>query len=239
MTAAAWDSLWRFAVPFLVAASLAVTDWLAVRAGGHAGRRVERLAKPGVMVALIVAAALATPATPEARTAQPWLIAGLVSSLVGDVLLLPPGRFVAGLLAFLLAHVAYLVAFLQLPGEPAWLVAGMAAALVIVATVGRTLVRAAGRVRLGRPVGVYVIAICAMAVAATRTGTTTAIAGAWLFVASDALLGWGRLRQPVPGLERGRGRGLGTAVMVTYHVGQALIVVAVVGFGVAEAVAGA
>ncbi len=108
VTPAAWDALWRFAVPLAVAAVLAVVDWLAVWAGGPWGRRVERIAKPGVMVALIAAAWLATPVTPEARAAQPWLVAGLVASLAGDVLLLPPGRFVAGLAAFLVAHLAYL-----------------------------------------------------------------------------------------------------------------------------------
>jgi uncharacterized membrane protein YhhN len=239
VTPASWDSLWRFVVPLAVAAGLAVVDWLAVWAAGPAGRRIERIAKPGVMVALIAAAGLAAPVTPEARAAQPWLIAGLGASLAGDVLLLPPGRFMAGLAAFLLAHLAYLVAFLQLPGETAWLAAGVLVALVTVATVGRILVRAAARVGLGLPVAAYLVAICAMAVAATRTGGAVAIAGAWLFVASDALLGWGRLREPRPGLERGGGRVLGTAVMVTYHAGQALIVLAVVGFGIAEAVSGA
>lgn len=238
MTPAAWDALWRFAVPFALATALAVTDWVAVWAGGAAGRRIERVAKPGVMVALIAAAWLAVPVTPEARAAQPWLVAGLVASLAGDVLLLPPRRFIAGLVAFLVAHLAYVVAFLQLPGETAWLALGVVAALVAAATVGRVLVRRAGRVGLGLPVAAYGLAIFAMAVAATRTGSSAAIAGAWLFVASDAILGWGRLREARPGQEGAGGRVAGTAVMVTYHVGQALIVVAVVGFGVAEAVAG-
>jgi len=239
MTPAATEALWRFAVPFAVAMGLAVVDWVAVWTGGAAGRRVRWVAKPGVIVALLAAALLAWPATLEARAAQPWLVAGLAASLAGDLLLLPPGRFVAGLGAFLLAHAAYLVAFLQLPGEPAWLVAGFVAALVTGATAGRALVRAARRAGLGVPVAAYVVAICAMAVAATRTGGPAAIAGAWLFVTSDALLGWGRLREPSPGRERGGGRGLRTAVMVTYHLGQALIVLAIVGFGVAEGVAGA
>jgi uncharacterized membrane protein YhhN len=55
-----------------------------------------------------------------------------------------------------------------------------------------------------------------------------AIAGAWLFVASDAMLGWGRLRAPVPGLPRGT-PALGVAVMVTYHLGQALLLIALAG----------
>ena len=62
-----------------------------------------------------------------------------------------------------------------------------------------------------------------MAVAATRTGMPAAILGAWLFVASDAMLGWGRLRAPAPGMPRGGGRGLRVAVMVTYHLAQGLL----------------
>jgi uncharacterized membrane protein YhhN len=235
---AAWDAFWRFVLPFAVAVVLAVIDWIAVWAGGPAGRRVERIAKPGVMAALIAASALVTPVTPEARAAQPWLVAGLVASLAGDVLLLPPGRFVPGLAAFLLAHLSYLVAFLQLPGETAWLAAGGVVAVVMVATLGRALVRAAMPSGLGLAVGAYVVAICAMAIAASRTGGAAAIAGAWLFVASDALLGWGRLRKPRPAEPRTGRDGYRTVVMVTYHLGQMLVVLALAGFGIAEAVAG-
>lgn len=215
----------------LVAAVAAVANWFAVWRGGPSGLAIERVTKPAVMVALI-AAALAWPvdAGSVAAGVRPWLVAGLVASLAGDVLLLPPGRFVPGLVAFLLGHVAYLAAFVALPGELPWLVAGLVAAAVLIATVGRVLVRAATRVGLRGPVALYLVAICAMAVAATRTGDPAAIAGAWLFVTSDALLGWGRLRAPAPGpgMPRGGGRGLGVAVMVTYHLAQALLVLALV-----------
>ena len=65
-----------------------------------------------------------------------------------------------------------------------------------------------------------------MAVAATRTGESAAIAGAWLFVASDAMLGWGRLRRPAAGTAAGRRADAAHRVMVTYHLGQGLIVLA-------------
>ena len=88
---------------------------------------LERIAKPAVMVALIAAAAHRDAGRSRRRSAvRPWLVAALVASLVGDVLLLPPGRFVPGLLAFLVAHLAYVVAFVQLPGQRrSWLVAGI------------------------------------------------------------------------------------------------------------------
>ena len=213
----------------LLAALAAVVNWASVWRGGPTGHAVERLTKPVVMLALI-AAALAWPSEPgsEAAAVRPWLVAGLVASLAGDVLLLPPGRFVPGLVAFLLGHVAYLVAFAMLPGTVPWLVVGLVAAAVLIATVGRVLVRAARLAGLGGPVALYLVAICAMAIAATRTGEPVAIAGAWLFVASDAMLGWGRLRAPEPGMPRGGGRGLGVAVMVTYHLAQGLLVLALV-----------
>ena len=232
MTPSEWGAFWGLTAPLAIAAIAAVIDWVAVWVGGVNGRRVERIAKPAVLVALLGAALTAHAWTPEAQAARPWLVLGLVASLAGDVLLLPPGRFVPGLLAFLAAHLAYLVAFLQLPGEVPWLVIGVVGAAVLALTVGRALVRAAARVGLAGPVAAYLAAITLMAVAATRTGGPAAIAGAWLFVTSDAMLGWGRLRNPQPGLARGGGRTQRTAVMVTYHLGQMLIVLALLPVGV-------
>jgi uncharacterized membrane protein YhhN len=226
VTPSEWGAFWAPAIPLAIAAIAAVIDWIAVWVGGASGRRVERIAKPAVPVALLAAALLAHAWTPEAQAARPWLVLGLAASLVGDVLLLPPDRFVPGLLAFLAAHLAYLVAFLQLTGEGPWLVIGIAAAALLLVTVGRVLVRAASRVGLAGPVTAYLVAITLMAVAATRTGEMAAIAGAWLFVASDAMLGWGRLRAPQPASPQGGGRTQRVAVHATYHLAQGLIVLA-------------
>ncbi len=213
----------------LVAALAASANWIAVWRGGPAGLAVERVTKPAAMVALVlVALAWPVEAGSVAAGVRPFLVAGLVASLAGDVLLLPPGRFVPGLVAFLVGHVAYLVGFLALPGSVPWLVGGVVAAAVLIATIGRVLVRAAATSGLAGPVALYLVAICAMAVAATRTGEPAAILGAWLFVASDALLGWGRLRAPAPAMARAGGRRLGVAVMVTYHLAQVLLVLALV-----------
>jgi uncharacterized membrane protein YhhN len=210
-----------------IAAIAAVIDWVAVWVDGPRSRAVERVAKPVVLLALL-AVAVAWPAgTGDAAAVRPWLIAALAASLAGDVLLLPPGRFVAGLVAFLLAHLAYLVAFAQLPGSVPWLVVGVVLAGGVAATVGRLLVGAARRVGLAAPVAVYLVAICGMAIAATRTGVPAAILGAWLFVASDAMLAWGRFKAPPPGSPRGTPR-LRVAVIVTYHLGQVLLVAALV-----------
>ncbi len=186
------------------------------------------MAKPLVLLALIGAALVIPGPTALAASVRPWLLAGLVASLAGDILLLPPGRFVPGLVAFLAAHIAYLAAFLLVGGETAWLAVGLLAGAAVLATVGRVLLRAARAAGLGAPVAAYLAVITLMAVAATRTGEPAAIAGAWLFVASDALLGWGRFREPAPGRPRSDGRVLGTGVMVTYHVAQGLILAALI-----------
>ena len=223
-----------------IAAIAAAVDWVAVWFDGPRARWVERVAKPAVLLALIFVAVVwpvpsvppdgaAGGATAAVASVRLWLIVALVLSLAGDVLLLPGGRFIGGLVAFLLAHVAYLVAFAQLPGSVAWLVGGIVVALLVGATVGRVVVAAASRAGLGVPVAVYLLAICAMAVAATRTGIPAAIAGAWLFVASDAMLGWGRFRAPAPASPAASARGearLRLSVIVTYHVGQVLLVLA-------------
>jgi uncharacterized membrane protein YhhN len=59
-----------------------------------------------------------------------------------------------------------------------------------------------------------------MVVCAVGTGNPVAIAGAVSFYASDALIGWGRFVRSY-----GWGR---LAVMVTYHVGQVLLVLSLV-----------
>ena len=199
----------------------ALVDWAAVWSAGPRGLGLERVAKP--LVPLLLAVAVV--AVPEASLAvpgvRPWVVIALLASLVGDVLLLPPGRLTGGLVAFLVAHLAYLVAFVQLPGSLPWLVAGLVAAAVLAGTVGRALVLAVRGQGLAGPVAAYLVVICAMAVAATRTGLPAAIAGAWLFVTSDTLLGWGAFR----GTDT---RGRRVAVIVTYHVAQLLLVLALV-----------
>ena len=166
--------------------------------------------------------------TGDSAAVRPWLVAALAASLAGDVLLLAPGRFIAGLVAFLVAHLAYLGAFAQLPGSARGSCWASCSRAWSSPRVGRVLLAAARRVGLGAPVAVYLAAICGMAIAATRTGLPAAILGAWLFVASDAMLAWGRFRAPARPGHRGAPP-LRVAVMVTYHAGQVLLFAALVG----------
>jgi hypothetical protein len=66
---------------FALAGMFAVADWVAV---AEDVLRIERIAKPVTLVALIAAALVLDPADPAVRA---WFVAALVLSLAGDVFL--------------------------------------------------------------------------------------------------------------------------------------------------------
>ncbi|MCI0585111.1 MAG: lysoplasmalogenase [Chloroflexi bacterium] len=206
----------------IAAGFVAVADWIAV---AREDRVFEGIAKPAVILCLFVAVVLAGPDVSPVRW---FLVAALAASLAGDWLLLPPGQFVAGLVAFLVAHIAYLGLFLLGDLDPALAAAGLAGAVVLAAVVGQMIVRGAAEAELGGPVVAYLGAICAMAIAATASGSLLAAAGAWLFVASDTVLGWDRFAAP-PAASPEAATRRRLAVIVPYHVGQVLLTVAVLG----------
>ena len=186
------------------------------------GRRREWVSKPLVLVLLVVTAWLGGA---TGSTAGWWLLAALGLSLVGDVALLSdrPARFVVGLASFLLAHVAFVVAFAHLGMPRASLgLVGLVLVVALAAVVGRRVVPAAwrdGGAALGGAVTAYMGVIGVMVVAAWATGHLLVAVGASVFMVSDAILAMDRFVQ---------GRRLGAlAVMVTYHVAQVLLVVGV------------
>jgi uncharacterized membrane protein YhhN len=215
-----------FALAWLALAIIAaILDWIAV---GLEHRRLEYVAKPAVMVALIGLVLTLQPGSAASEAARPWFVGALVLSLVGDVLLvLPRERFVGGLLAFLAAHVAYVVGLVAVVAGAGLVVGGLILGLLVVGTmltlVGRPVVRA---VRVGRPglilpIVAYLVVISTMVVVACATGRPSAMIGAFLFYASDAILA----RDRFVGHQRfGR---VGTHV--TYHAGQALLVLSLLG----------
>jgi uncharacterized membrane protein YhhN len=213
---------------WLVGAAMVVAagDWVAV--ARHA-TRARFVLKPLVIVVLMAAAVALGPGNPAVTVAG--TIAALALSLAGDVfLMLPRDLFLAGLASFLLAHLAYVVAFN--PTAPP--IGPTLAGVVMVLAVGLPLflrmargMRASGRDRLVVPVALYLAAIGAMVVSAIATvgrpdwdapHAALAIAGAGLFFASDSVIGWGRFVRPV--------RHGDLVVIVTYHLGQALLVLA-------------
>jgi uncharacterized membrane protein YhhN len=133
-----------------------------------------------------------------------WIDIGIALSIVGDVALLGSGKgaFLAGLGAFLLAHLAYVVAF---AGVAVW---SPHVAIVAVATITATVLvlRAIreGTTGLRAPTIAYGIVISAMVIAASATlggplaAAPLAAGGATFFYASDASLALNRFRRPIP-----------------------------------------
>lgn len=208
MTGPAWGAL-------AVAAVAAVANWIAVARGD---RRAEYVAKPLTTAAL---AAVALLLDPEHDARRAWFVAAVVLSLAGDVfLMLPADRFVAGLASFLLAHVAYLVGFwVDDAPEQVPLGIGVVLVAVVVALVAMPILRAlraGGNQALAGPVVAYMVVLGAMTATATGSGIALAVAGGWLFLASDGVLAWNRFVRPF-----GAAR---VVVMVTYHLAQAGLV---------------
>ena len=207
MTAVAWVAL-------VLAAVFAVANWVAK---ATQDKRVEYVAKPATLVSLIVVAATIDPNDEAQRW---WFVAALVFSLAGDVLLmLPSDQFVAGLAAFLVGHVCYVVGFwLDPPGA----VAVVVAAVIVLACVAPIAIRILRALRAGDqrefvgPVAAYIAVITAMVVSAGASGNVVATAGAALFAGSDSMIAWDRFVRSFPLAP--------VAIMVTYHLSQALLV---------------
>lgn len=123
-----------------------------------------------------------------------WILVGLVLSALGDVLLIPRGAkafFLAGLVSFLLGHVAYAGAFALRGLE----VRAMAAAAAPIAAIGMLALRylwphvQKNAPRLQYPVLGYVAVISTMVVCAAGTfgkaGNVAILIGAVMFYVSD------------------------------------------------------
>lgn len=198
-----------------LAGTFAAVDWWAV---WQRNRRLEHLAKPAVMVMLILAALAADVDHASTRS---WFVVALAFSLAGDVfLMLEREQFVAGLASFLIAHLSYIAGLTAAGVTSPALLAGIALAVVAVAIVGRRIGSAVrnDHAELTVPVWGYIVVISAMLATAIGTANVLAVAGAGLFYASDAVLGWTRFVAP---LRHGR-----LAVIVPYHAGQILLVLA-------------
>jgi uncharacterized membrane protein YhhN len=206
------------AVLLALAAVVAVVDWYAV-----AGQRksLEYWCKP-LTLALLSGAALALHPAYDSRRAA--FVVALVLSLLGDVfLMLRRDMFAFGLASFLLAHVAYIVGLRNGPSNGAALVAASIGVVVIAAVVGLRVLRGvvrSGKRELVRPVIAYMAVLAAMFACALATLNPLAALGAGLFFCSDAVLAWNRFVRALPWGP--------LAVIVTYHLGQALLVLSLV-----------
>ena len=198
-----------------ITAVIAAMDWIVVSRGL---RGAEYVLKPLVMVGLIATALALSPSSGFARV---MIIIGLVLSMVGDVfLMLPADRFIAGLGSFFVAHVFYVIGLLSLGVSAGGLIFGVLVMFVVLLLVGRRVIAGAGATdrTLIAPVTAYMGVLSLMVICAMGTAGFFAILGAVLFAVSDTVLGWTRFVSDFP-----RSR---TIVMVTYHLGQAGLVLA-------------
>jgi uncharacterized membrane protein YhhN len=191
----------------------ATLDWIAVH---HGNKALEYVCKPLTLATLTLVALALDPRDPAVRA---WFVVALLLSLAGDVLLmLPNDLFAPGLGAFLLAHVAYIVGLIIDGVTPPALLVGLAIVTVVLLTIGWRLVTGvrASEPALAGPVTAYMVVISAMLVCAVGTRHPAAIIGAGLFYTSDALIGWNRFVR--------RHEWGDLAIIVTYHLGQILLV---------------
>ena len=162
-----------------------------------------------------------------------YTLAALSFSLLGDVfLMLRRERFLAGLWSFLFAHLAYVLAFDTLAIDlPAVLTGSMVLGVgSLVYLRMRRGMEAKGQGVVAVPVLLYQLSLAAMVTSAMVTPfrdgwdvghPVMAVAGAVLFMISDSLIGWTRFVKDYPW-----GR---VAIAVTYHVAQALLLLALLG----------
>lgn len=199
----------------LAAAGLtALVDWWSV-ATDH--RRIEAVAKPLVMIWLIIAA-LIIDADPT--SVRPWIVAGLVAGLAGDIFLLPNvDRFLAGLGAFLIGHALYVGGLIQIRDGWVLFVIGLVAGVGLLAVIGRPIVLAVRGTSYFVPVTIYMVAVGALVVVGIATGRWVLAAGAVAFALSDALLGSDRFVTPAPNRR--------VYIHMLYQLGQAGLVIGI------------
>jgi uncharacterized membrane protein YhhN len=203
---------------------LAVLNWIAV---ARKWLNIVYISKPTVILALISWLILN-------GGFQDWtifFIIGLVLSLAGDIfLMLPNEQFIAGLISFLLAHIAYILGFssvkyvFSIPGLILLILVGLVAFEVFRRLLSA--IKTRGQRNLQIPVLIYTFVIGLMLVSALLTlvspnnewqsfPSLLVSFGAILFFISDTLLAWHKFVTPI------KFRDL--LVIITYHLAQITI----------------
>jgi uncharacterized membrane protein YhhN len=176
----------------LLSAALAVVFALILRAEFTGAGVQVRLLIPAATLLVVTIASIGARSGLDAY--RRLVLAGLVASLVGDIMFtMPNERFIFGLMAFFVAHVFYAVAFTRDGGFSTAAVTGLPLlALGVIAT--SLLWPTLGALRI--PVAAYVASVLVMAWQALERNRLDAHDGAWwaavgatLFVASAMSLG--------------------------------------------------
>jgi alkylglycerol monooxygenase len=212
----------RFSIGAMVLMECAA---LATATGALGLTQVHQVFKPLTLLLLMSLVAAQARAPGDSRQLKSLLLAALLASLAGDVLLMLPGNyFIPGLAAFLVAHLFYIV-LLQRSAAPAqWFPSRIALAATLVYGTAMYVVLWPGLRGpvLAGAVAVYVVVIALMAAQAlgraavlhNRAATLVAL-GACFFMLSDTLLALNRFVQPLPMV--------GLWVLGTYYIAQIMI----------------
>ena len=203
---------------------VAAGDWVAV---AKKWKILEYFAKPGVILILIAWLFINGGYQGPAK----FFMIGLFFSLAGDIfLMLPDEKFIAGLVSFLIAHLAYIRGFtisglhFSTAGFGIIVLVGLIG-LVILQQILKGL-KAHNQEKLRFPVIIYSIVICIMLVTALYTvivpnpvwkilPAILVSMGAILFFISDISLAWNKF---VSQVRLGK-----LLIIITYHLAQITI----------------
>ena len=207
---------------------IAAADWAAVVKGWM---KVEYFAKPATMLMLFVTLAVAGG---FGATALICFGVGIIFSMAGDIFLMLSNRwFIAGLTAFLLAHISYIIGLNTPFGHesPLW---AIAIGIILAFAAARVLqpilagLRVKGQGKLVPAVLAYGTVITLMLLSAILTlyridwktsASGLVTLGAILFYFSDIILAWNKFVRPI---RNGR-----VMNMVSYHIGQIALITGV------------
>jgi len=193
--------------------------------------KLEVVAKPAVMLCLFLW--LLTSVGLQGATL--WFGLGILLSMLGDVLLMISldRLFLYGLVAFLFAHVFYIVGFnIPISEISAWsvilaILIGWGGARVIRRILASVIAKGQGRLRL--PITIYGAVISIMLLSAMiklndlswNAGASILVSvGAFLFYISDVILAWNKFVAPI---QRGR-----IYNIAAYHLGQIALISGVI-----------
>jgi uncharacterized membrane protein YhhN len=212
---------------FILALFFMGVNWLAI---WFNWKIANYISKPAIILALLGWYFTKAGASSSAL----WFGIGLVFALVGDTLLLLPGRsFLLGVTAFMLTHAAYIIGFNQAPPvmSPKIIVLTLVCFylwLILYANLRKGALTNSDFLKMEIPLIIYNLVILLMVISALATNfrtnwlpaaSTLVSCGALLFLFSDVLLAVDRFIQPLPTARLWK--------RVTYQLGQLAIIAGV------------
>lgn len=168
------------------------------------------------MILIIILAAMQK--VPHIKKYQLLIIVGLIFCMIGDYTL---QWFIVGLTSFLIGHIFYIFAFTSTNERkvPTWAKIALSAYGVIMGAWIAGTVFTSGETVLAVAVLAYIFVIFMMGWTSIRTGSTLALIGALLFIASDSYLAINKFVMPLPYSH--------VVIMLTYYSAQLLIALSI------------